>query len=54
MKKVGLTLGKFAPFHKGHEYIVQIMSREMDEVIVVIYDTPITPIPLPIRVEWIT
>lgn len=53
MKKVGLTLGKYAPFHKGHEYVLHTMLREMDEVIVVIYDSPLTPIPLHIRAGWI-
>lgn len=53
MKKIGLTLGKYAPFHKGDEYVVKTMLREMDEVIVVIYDTPVTPIPLHIRAGWI-
>jgi len=53
MKKVGLTLGKYAPFHKGHEYVIETMLREMDEVIVVIYDSPLIPIPLHIRAGWI-
>lgn len=53
MKKTGLTLGKYAPFHKGHEYVIETMLREMDEVIVVIYDSPLTPIPLHIRAGWI-
>ncbi|MCI8649795.1 MAG: AAA family ATPase [Anaerotruncus sp.] len=53
MKKVGLTLGKFAPLHKGHQYMIETALREMDEVIVVIYDTPVTPIPLSVRANWI-
>jgi len=53
MKKTGLTLGKFAPLHKGHEHVIETMIREMDEAIVVIYDTPLTPIPLQIRAGWI-
>lgn len=51
--KTGFTLGKYAPFHKGHEYVIQTMLREMDEVVVMIYDTPVTPIPLQIRAGWI-
>ena len=23
MKKIGFTIGKFAPFHKGHEYLIK-------------------------------
>ena len=53
MKKVGLTLGKYAPLHKGHEYVIETMLQEMDEVIVIIYDTVVTPIPLPVRAGWI-
>lgn len=53
MKKIGLTLGKYAPFHKGHQYVIDTMLREMDETIVVIYDTDVTPIPLPVRSNWI-
>ena len=53
MKKVGLTLGKYAPLHKGHEYVIETMLRETDEAIVIIYDTPVTPIPMQIRAGWI-
>ena len=53
MKKIGLTLGKYAPFHKGHQYVIDTMLREMDEAIVVIYDTDVTTIPLPVRANWI-
>lgn len=53
MKRIGLTLGKYAPFHKGHQYVVDLMLREMDEAIVVVYDTPATGIPLQVRAGWI-
>ncbi|MDR3296435.1 MAG: AAA family ATPase [Clostridiales Family XIII bacterium] len=52
-KKTGLTLGKFAPFHKGHEWIVETMLAEMDEAVVIIYDSGLTPVPLPVRAGWI-
>nr|WP_227013914.1 AAA family ATPase [Paenibacillus psychroresistens] len=53
-KKVGLTLGKFAPLHRGHQYLIETAIAEMDEVIVVIYDSPeVTRIPLPVRSQWI-
>ncbi|WP_084159109.1 AAA family ATPase [Paenibacillus taiwanensis] len=51
---VGLTLGKFAPLHKGHQYMLETALREMDHVIVVIYDCPDTiDVPLPVRAGWI-
>ena len=53
MKRTGLTLGKYAPFHKGHEYVIRTMLEEMDEAVVVIYDTPVTPVPLQVRAGWI-
>ena len=52
--KRGLTLGKFAPFHKGHQLLIETALSEMDEVIVVIYDCPeTTNVPLKIRSKWI-
>ena len=42
MKKVGFTIGKFAPFHKGHEYLIQTALKESDELYVIIYDTDVT------------
>ncbi len=52
--QIGLTLGKFAPFHKGHQLIIDRATREMDLVYVLIYDSPdITDISLDIRANWI-
>lgn len=53
MKTLGLTLGKFAPLHKGHQYMIETALLEVDELIVVIYDTPVMPVPLHIRAGWI-
>lgn len=53
-KKCGLTLGKFAPLHKGHQLVLETALAEMDEVSVIIYDAPeVTPIPLNVRSNWI-
>jgi HTH-type transcriptional regulator, transcriptional repressor of NAD biosynthesis genes len=53
-RSVGLTLGKFAPLHRGHQSMIETARQEMDEVIVVIYDCPeTTPIPLNVRAGWI-
>lgn len=53
-RKVGLTLGKFAPFHRGHQYMVESAIEEMDEVVVIIYDCPeTTDVPLSVRAKWI-
>jgi HTH-type transcriptional regulator, transcriptional repressor of NAD biosynthesis genes len=50
----GLTLGKFAPLHRGHQYLIETALSEMDEVVVIIYDSPeVTPVPLNVRANWI-
>jgi NadR type nicotinamide-nucleotide adenylyltransferase len=52
--KTGLTLGKFAPLHHGHEELILKAWGEVDHLIVIIYDSPkTTNIPLPIRAKWI-
>jgi NadR type nicotinamide-nucleotide adenylyltransferase len=52
--KVGLTLGKYAPLHRGHQHVIETALAEMDRVIVLIYDAPeVTPVPLPVRAAWI-
>jgi HTH-type transcriptional regulator, transcriptional repressor of NAD biosynthesis genes len=50
----GLALGKYAPFHRGHQSVIETSLREMDETIVLVYDSPeVTPIPLSVRAGWI-
>jgi HTH-type transcriptional regulator, transcriptional repressor of NAD biosynthesis genes len=50
----GLTLGKFAPFHKGHQFLIETALSQMDEVIVIIYEArEATSVPLNIRAGWI-
>jgi len=52
--KRGLTHGKFAPLHKGHQLLIETALSEMDEVLAIIYDCPqITPVPLTVRANWI-
>jgi HTH-type transcriptional regulator, transcriptional repressor of NAD biosynthesis genes len=52
--KRGLTLGKYAPFHRGHQLVIETALAEMDEVIVIIYDAPeTTSVPLSVRAGWI-
>lgn len=54
MKTTGLTLGKFAPLHKGHQYMIETAIKETDHVIVVVYDAPeVTNVPLKVRASWI-
>jgi HTH-type transcriptional regulator, transcriptional repressor of NAD biosynthesis genes len=54
INKVGLTLGKYAPLHRGHQSVIEKAIEQMDKVKVLIYDSPeITSIPLPVRAGWI-
>jgi NadR type nicotinamide-nucleotide adenylyltransferase len=51
---VGLTLGKFAPLHRGHQLVIETALAEVDHLIVIVYDAPeTTTIPLPVRAGWI-
>jgi HTH-type transcriptional regulator, transcriptional repressor of NAD biosynthesis genes len=50
----GLTLGKFAPLHRGHQLLIETALAEVDTLSVIIYDAPqTTPVPLNVRANWI-
>ncbi len=49
----GLTLGKYAPLHRGHQHVIETALAEMELVTVIIYDAPETDIPLPVRAGWL-
>jgi NadR type nicotinamide-nucleotide adenylyltransferase len=52
--KRGLTLGKYAPLHRGHQLVIETGLSEMDEMLLIIYDAPeTTTIPLAVRSGWI-
>lgn len=53
MKKIGFTIGKFAPLHKGHQFLIETALKEMDEFYVVIYDTDVINIDVKKRADWI-
>ena len=53
MKKVGFTIGKFAPLHKGHQYLIETALKEMDEMYVVVYETDKIDVPVEERAKWI-
>ena len=52
-EKIGFTIGKFAPLHKGHQYLIETALKEMDKVIVVVYDTDVIGISTEERANWI-
>lgn len=53
MKKIGFTIGKFAPLHKGHQYLIETALKKVDELYVVIYETDVIDVPIDIRAGWI-
>ena len=54
MKKIGLIIGKFAPLHKGHQYLIETALKQVDKLIIFIYDWPeLTNVPINIRKRWI-
>lgn len=53
MKKIGFTIGKYAPYHKGHKYLIDKALQDMDEFYVVIYDTPQLKISMETKIRWI-
>jgi len=51
----GLTLGKYAPFHHGHHYVITRALEEVEKLIVLVYDAPsTTDIPVSVRAEWVS
>ena len=52
-KKIGFTIGKFAPLHKGHQLLIETAIKEMDDVYVVIYDTDTIGINVEKRAKWL-
>lgn len=53
MRGTGLTLGKFAPLHKGHDLVFQTGLNE-GPLVIIVYDAPsTTDVPLNVRAQWI-
>ena len=51
--KTGFTIGKFAPFHKGHEYLIGTALNEVDELYVIVYDTPKLGFDIDEKTKWV-
>lgn len=49
----GLTLGKFAPFHRGHQLLIETALAEVDDLVVMVYATDVIDVPLQVRAGWI-
>jgi len=53
-KKTGLIIGKFAPLHRGHRFLIESAMKEVGHLIVLVYDVPeLTSVPVEARMGWI-
>lgn len=53
-RTTGLILGKFAPFHKGHQYLLEFAKSRVEKLYVLIYEAKeTTHVPLETRADWI-
>lgn len=50
---LGFTIGKFAPLHKGHQFLLETGLQEMDHFVVIVYETDVIDIPIETRAKWI-
>jgi NadR type nicotinamide-nucleotide adenylyltransferase len=49
-----LIVGKFAPLHRGHQYLIDCALRESDQVTVLVYANPdFTAMPQAMRAAWL-
>lgn len=53
MFKTGLTLGKFMPPHKGHEYLIDFASKLCEHLIVIVCGQETDEIPVSLRYWWL-
>lgn len=52
--KTGLVVGKFAPFHIGHEHLLAYAYAATDQLVILLYDAPdCTSVPAAVRADWI-
>ncbi|MFZ5481640.1 MAG: AAA family ATPase [Myxococcota bacterium] len=49
----GLVVGKFWPPHAGHHHLVATAASRVDELVVVVGDSPGETIPWPLRMAWL-
>ena len=50
---LGITIGKFYPFHLGHHYLITQAKAQVDQLVVLIGHKPTQSIPGTIRANWI-
>ena len=54
MRQVALVAGKFAPFHKGHQLVIEQALIRCVEVVILVYSNPdFNSMPSTLRASWI-
>jgi len=53
MRKIGLTIGKFMPLHKGHELMIDFGAAMLNEINVMVSGKETDEIPLMTRYDWV-
>ncbi len=52
--KTGLVLGKFAPLHRGHQYVIETALQQVEQLYIMVYACDELPdIPMDQRIGWI-
>ena len=50
---LGITIGKFYPFHLGHHYLIEQAKAQVDHLVVLVGYKPTQTIPGTVRADWI-
>jgi HTH-type transcriptional repressor of NAD biosynthesis genes len=53
MYKIGVVMGKFYPPHRGHKYLIDTARGQVEQLTVLVCDTPGQTIPAELRASWI-
>lgn len=51
--KLGVTVGKFYPFHRGHDYLIRQAKAQVEQLVVIVGAKPEQAIPGSLRANWI-
>ena len=50
---LGITVGKFYPFHRGHDHLIRQAKAQVDRLVVLLGHKPSQAAPGVVRAEWI-
>jgi HTH-type transcriptional repressor of NAD biosynthesis genes len=54
MYKIGITIGKFMPLHKGHELMIDFGAAMLDDLVIMVSGNEDDEIPLTQRYKWVS